>query len=375
MTCDRVKGEDLAEQYIAGRLPASEAGAFEEHFFECDACTQEVLLLQAAKADLMVCPLLPRAERHRHRWLRVLALGALAVLVVAIGLVQRDRNTNRGTVSQAPTQPISPEQRAVTGSAERTSAGETQAAPAQHKPAVVATQTSAEKIESRNDPRSTVVADASPPVASSPPRKTVKGEGIQDPEGAKRLFVLGEIEPPVYSFAGFNSATGKRKKMTGANAGQDSLTSGKGAVTEDPTAKKKPGDGENLLFQEKFRQAMTAYIDGDYSKSAELLGQVVTLDSAPPEAYFYLGISRMMIGRPRDAVEPMQVAARIGNGTLQSSAHLFLGKAYVQLRQLDQAESEFEKTLTAGGRNAILAKRFLTETRLLKAQVASPSKQ
>src|SRR5438105_3192419 len=102
MTCDHVNVGDLAEQYVAGRLPASEAGEFEDHFFDCDACTQEVLLLQAAKADLAVRALLPRADRHRHRWLRVFALGALAVIAVGIGLVPRDRNANRGAVSQAP---------------------------------------------------------------------------------------------------------------------------------------------------------------------------------------------------------------------------------------------------------------------------------
>lgn len=52
MDCERVRGEEIAERYLLGRLTDRDRDAFESHFFECERCFDELRALQAVATEL-----------------------------------------------------------------------------------------------------------------------------------------------------------------------------------------------------------------------------------------------------------------------------------------------------------------------------------
>lgn len=52
MTHEEIERRDIAEEYIRGRLNAQERAAFEDHYFACDACFENVQRLQQFAAGI-----------------------------------------------------------------------------------------------------------------------------------------------------------------------------------------------------------------------------------------------------------------------------------------------------------------------------------
>jgi hypothetical protein len=86
----------VAESYVLGQLSAAEADAYEEHFFDCEECAEEVrlgmvvldggrkLVLEERKAKVVSID----AHRNRRAWLPA-AVAALLVLGVGAPLLLR----------------------------------------------------------------------------------------------------------------------------------------------------------------------------------------------------------------------------------------------------------------------------------------------
>jgi tetratricopeptide (TPR) repeat protein len=92
LDCERVQRDELIERYLAGVLDEAEREAFEEHFFECDRCLEELdtmraaqQLLSEAAADL---PTEHRPPRSRKLWVFASGIAAaLAVIGVSVTLL------------------------------------------------------------------------------------------------------------------------------------------------------------------------------------------------------------------------------------------------------------------------------------------------
>ena len=93
MDCDSVAREEIVESYVVGRLSEEDREAFEEHYFECERCFDELRALQIVQAELPQADAesAPRTWRPLLRWAGGLA--AAAVLVVAVGLWIRPTST------------------------------------------------------------------------------------------------------------------------------------------------------------------------------------------------------------------------------------------------------------------------------------------
>ncbi|MCK4415209.1 MAG: CDC27 family protein [Candidatus Eisenbacteria sp.] len=52
MDCDTIRERGIADEYLAGRLPPEEAEAYEEHYFGCDRCLEELQFRKALAAEL-----------------------------------------------------------------------------------------------------------------------------------------------------------------------------------------------------------------------------------------------------------------------------------------------------------------------------------
>ncbi len=101
VNCETVQSEQVVERYVLGQLGEAEQQAFEEHFFDCEACLEEVRMMQSLQAAA--------AERGRsvvqlprRKWM---LWGAAAALVVAgFGLAEmlRVRQRAETPVAKAP---------------------------------------------------------------------------------------------------------------------------------------------------------------------------------------------------------------------------------------------------------------------------------
>ena len=89
MDCALVENENLVERYLLGELSGEERVAFEEHFFECENCFEELENLRAIQTELARSAEEIHAEipesKPRRMWF--LAVGVAAALIaVGVGL-------------------------------------------------------------------------------------------------------------------------------------------------------------------------------------------------------------------------------------------------------------------------------------------------
>ena len=111
MDCDRVAREDVLESYLGDRLSPEDREAFEQHYFECGRCFDDLRLLESIRAELQ--PAAAASEpstRTRLSWLApAVAVAAVVVLASAVVLwrgrdvsvAPPDAGTNR-SVSEIP---------------------------------------------------------------------------------------------------------------------------------------------------------------------------------------------------------------------------------------------------------------------------------
>ena len=111
MDCGRVAAEEILEKYLAGTLTGEDREAFEEHYFGCARCFDDLQILQSIKTELLANPAAGTLARpvRRWTWAAPLALAAVAVLAIAATLWMR-RPPVSGLHEQTATAP-SPTQR------------------------------------------------------------------------------------------------------------------------------------------------------------------------------------------------------------------------------------------------------------------------
>jgi tetratricopeptide (TPR) repeat protein len=89
LDCERLRREEIAEDYLAGRLAEPACEEFEHHFFECAACAEALERVRALQLELAEEPALAVAPRPGLRPARRPAwalAAAAAVLVGAVGV-------------------------------------------------------------------------------------------------------------------------------------------------------------------------------------------------------------------------------------------------------------------------------------------------
>jgi tetratricopeptide (TPR) repeat protein len=82
MDCNEIETSELAEKYILGQLGPQEQQSYEEHYFHCSACFEELQLRQAMQAELGKMRPVPR---RRVNWLAWGAVAAALLLEAGLG--------------------------------------------------------------------------------------------------------------------------------------------------------------------------------------------------------------------------------------------------------------------------------------------------
>lgn len=88
MTCEQIERDDIAEQYVLGRLSEDVRAEFEDHYFDCSQCRDRVEQLESVREVLADGPMTTAARPRRRWWPAAGALAAAAVLVLAIQVNQ-----------------------------------------------------------------------------------------------------------------------------------------------------------------------------------------------------------------------------------------------------------------------------------------------
>jgi len=159
---------------------------------------------------------------------------------------------------------------------------------------------------------------------------------------------LGIVDPYPYNFAGYPTF-----KTGPASSGTPQTVSKGGA----------PASGSSV-----FQRAMIAYVEGRYKDALPLLETAVP-ETSGPDAPFYLGVCRLLRGKPQEALAPLQDALRSGNTRYSQAAHFYLAKAYIQTRDLAAAQRELEAATAQAGRLSEESRKLLERVRDLRSKM------
>lgn len=83
-TCEQAAASDLAARYVSGRLEPDERERFEEHYFECAHCFDDVQLQLSLHAALQTAAPMKPARGHKT-WVAWGAIAATVVVMASIG--------------------------------------------------------------------------------------------------------------------------------------------------------------------------------------------------------------------------------------------------------------------------------------------------
>lgn len=85
MDCARVAQEDILEGYLLGKLSEEDRDAFEEHYFECAGCFDQLRTLQDLREELAHARTEPDLGARRvFQWAAVAAFGTAASISLAL---------------------------------------------------------------------------------------------------------------------------------------------------------------------------------------------------------------------------------------------------------------------------------------------------
>ena len=91
MDCDRITRDDVAQAYLLDSLSEDDRHAFEQHYFECDRCLDELRTLEAVREELSRCgEPEPAAPRRVSVWIPAAAVAASVILAVTAILWQSE---------------------------------------------------------------------------------------------------------------------------------------------------------------------------------------------------------------------------------------------------------------------------------------------
>jgi Tetratricopeptide repeat/Putative zinc-finger len=380
MNCQELDRDDLAEKYLSGQLDPAVQDEFETHILECPRCLQTLEVLQNVHDDLAARAHEIRAQTGapylRLRWQWVAAVPVVLIAGV-VGLYRLRHVAPSAPQSQSAMQSPSPAEvrnEATTRSgvevAQEHNGASLSPTPS---PAIVPKKLQpslppAPDLADSSASRTKFSSDERPPTTGNGKSTTsaAKQPEPESPEVAKERFRLGIVEPPPYTFSGFASAKPPPSKIS------------KSGMAKTLDAKSAQASQRNFeVARGLFQRGMAAYVEQRYDTAAGFLESAAQAEPDVSDINFFLGICRLMLGRPKDALVPLKNAVAAEKSPLAQSAHFYLAKAYVQTGDLADAEIELKAAAAMPGRLRTEAESTVVRLHALRAteekQVLPPS--
>lgn len=124
--------------------------------------------------------------------------------------------------------------------------------------------------------------------------------------------------------------------------------------------------GRSGLAQERFRQGMERYRQGQHAEALPHLRSALEADAKLLPARFYLGISCLVTDQTDDAIQHLLKLAGSTPNPYQEEAHWYLAKAYFRKKDVVAGWSQLEQTVTLNGPHATEARGLLERLRELE---------
>ncbi len=351
MDCELLGQQEFAEKFVSGQLDAGAQEEFEIHLLECARCQQSVEALESIRTALVEAEpqiRMPSRVWWRPRWAWA-AAAAMIVIVAATVRVTVSREHGNARMAEAPIAAPAPTpnrgQAPPVAQAQAPQAEKPLVAvrPATHSeppqlPETVATAPASTPQITTASPTPAVVADGTP--RQSPSKPTASNDRV-----AAEIFRLATVDPPPYTFAGFsNDKSGRHAPAPGYS---------------------QPGTAPTA--RANFQDAMAQYVGGNYAAALTLLEDADRAARGATDVNFYLGVCRLLLGRPAESIAPLKAAIGNGSSPFLQSAHYYLAKAYLQTNKLAEAETELESAVQMPGRLSAEAASLLAKLRALRA--------
>jgi tetratricopeptide (TPR) repeat protein len=109
----------------------------------------------------------------------------------------------------------------------------------------------------------------------------------------------------------------------------------------------------------RFQASMEQYQRGNYAAAATGLRAASTLDPEAPHIAFFLGMSELLAGRPRAAIDALGSTVALGESPYLEEAHFYLAKAHLQSRNVDAAARELKRAIELSGEREAEARQLL----------------
>src|SRR5579885_1182002 len=84
ITCEQAVASELASRYVSGQMDAGERDSYEQHYFQCARCFDDVQFHMSLQSALKAVPRLesPHAQRT---WVAWGAIAATVIVMASIG--------------------------------------------------------------------------------------------------------------------------------------------------------------------------------------------------------------------------------------------------------------------------------------------------
>jgi cytochrome c-type biogenesis protein CcmH/NrfG len=118
---------------------------------------------------------------------------------------------------------------------------------------------------------------------------------------------------------------------------------------------------------------MDSYVDKRYADATDLLEQAAKAEPNAADVNFYLGVCRLLQAKPTDSIAPLQAVLVNVNANANDtspwaqSAHFYLAKAYIQIGDLTDAETQLQTAAALTGRLSAEASSELTRLQAVRA--------
>lgn len=415
MQCQDLARDEHLEEYLNGQLGPATQDELEVHILECPSCLQALEILQTVRDDLARRAGEIRLHQSARRvWVRWQFVAGFTVVLAVGSVVLRQtwqryfRSTPPPPVAASTAKPPthtevanaggpgqglpSPEKRlsetvSGTSATSHSPHRETSHSPAQRESNKTGTSSSPSRapgetvLPAKNEtdqtttgtpppaggtpePKAGSAPDEVAATRSQPPGKTPPAETLSH-EVEAELFRLGTVQAPPYTFSGLAGAT---RPSEGKNHDRSSTSSG---LTPEISVGK-PGQSP-ASPRAVFQSAMIAYVERRYKDASVLLEEAVAAEPKASDANFFLGVCRLLTGKPKEAVEPLKTVLDQGNSAFSQRAHYYLAKAYLQTRNLIEAETQLKAASTIPGGLRSVASSDLARLRAVNTKLEAPT--
>ena len=109
----------------------------------------------------------------------------------------------------------------------------------------------------------------------------------------------------------------------------------------------------------RFAEAMAQYQRRDWAAAISGLQAASTLDPGAAHIAFFLGVSHLLDGQPRLAIDELGRTIELGDSPYLEEAYFYLAKAHLHTRNIDAAITALERTIQLGGERAPEARQLL----------------